>query len=609
MQDTEHPRVDSDNIFSIVIKCTPDQESAMQVIGYELFKYNADADSGASGAIFLSDAWHTSIVPTVEVVKFAAFFKPKDKNLVTQTRVERRRHEDDYKKAAAAAAAAAARAARAAAVAAAAAAAAAKRESAAAPEASAAAAAAAAEGAAAAAEEAEAAAAAVEKKKHVMDAVQALEAAEAAQAAAAIEAAKAAKAAAAVRQAAEAAAAEAAAAEAAAAVAAAEAAAAEAEAAAAEEAQAVEAARQAAAEVAAEARAAAEAEAAAAQEARAEAARQAAAAEAEAARQADEVPPTQPCTPYTSSASTSRSNSPISGAPAPEEGLHPGGGGEAAEGAAGGGQASVEEPVSEEEHNPRPPLNDMTFIRHDALSGYYLRKSRHDHTNEWFFRADELPGIYHSCMDEARRTRAVVPFVQGGAITVSRKRLRELGLPIVKNYGDDLRHCAAHAAFLLTRTVLPNLRGLGTTEKWFVDEVGGTLDEADDPTVVDIERAIRKHGLRLVVQESLSPHWLIQRGDGVFLVHFTATVGGDPVKHFMVYDKARGILRDPLISEGMEVVDRERCLNAGKSLNARKRAKMAALAVFHQAYDGVDNGSINITRIWQAVDGVEKSRM
>ena len=355
---------------------------------------------------------------------------------------------------------------------------------------------------------------------------------------------------------------------------------------------------------------AAEARAAAAQEARAQAARQAAAAEAEAARQANEVAPTRICTPYTSSASTSRSNSPISGAPAPEEGLHPGRGGEAAEGAAGGGQASVEEPVSEEEHDPRPPLNDMTFIRHDdALFGFYLRKSRHDHTNEWFFRADELPGIYHSCMDEARGTRAVVPFVQGGAITVSRKRLRELGLPIVKNYGDDLRHCAAHAAFLLTRTVLPNLRGLGTTEKWFVDEVGGTLDEADDPTVIDIERAIRKHGLRLAVQQSLSPHWLIQRGDGVFLVHFTATVGGDPVKHFMVYDKARGILRDPLISEGMEVVDKDRCLNAGKSRDARVRANKTAMDVFHQAYDGVDDGSINITRIWQAVEGIERSRM
>ena len=193
-----------------------------------------------------------------------------------------------------------------------------------------------------------------------------------------------------------------------------------------------------------------------------------------------------------------------------------------------------------------------------------------------------------------------MPFVPGGSVTISASRLRELGLPVVKQCGGEFRHCAAHAAFIITRTLLPNLRGHDSSENWFIENVGGTLDEADDPTQFEIEHAVGKHGIRLVHQDNLSPRCLIQRGEGVFLGRFEASLNGEPVKHFFVYDKGAGMLRDPLLGQVEQVMDSDRCLNASKK--QRSRANMAAMAVFYKAY-GVDVGSIRITHLWQGVVG------
>ena len=107
----------------------------------------------------------------------------------------------------------------------------------------------------------------------------------------------------------------------------------------------------------------------------------------------------------------------------------------------------------------------------------------------------------------------------GGSVSVSNKRLKnEFGLAVVQNGGGELRLCGAHAAFLLVRTLRPELKGAGCSEAWFEKQLPGTLDPKDDPTADDIKRVVAIHGVALDPVYNLSPHALIQRGRDVILL-------------------------------------------------------------------------------------------
>ena len=188
----------------------------------------------------------------------------------------------------------------------------------------------------------------------------------------------------------------------------------------------------------------------------------------------------------------------------------------------------------------------------------------------------------------------------GGSITISHKRKKELGLPVLGATDARLRLCAAHAALLLCRRLWPDRKGRESSQAWFEKELPGTLDPADDPTSGDIARVLGKRCVRLEPAYNLSPHALIQRSESVFLVHMFATVEGDHVRHFFVFDAESGCLLDPDAAAGEQVEDSDRCLHAGGSKEARKKANCKAIDVFYKAYPGADKGSIKINCVWRA---------
>ena len=188
----------------------------------------------------------------------------------------------------------------------------------------------------------------------------------------------------------------------------------------------------------------------------------------------------------------------------------------------------------------------------------------------------------------------------GGSITISHKRKKELGLPVLGATDARLRLCAAHAALLLCRRLWPDRKGRESSQAWFEKELPGTLDPADDPTSGDIARVLGKRCVRLEPAYNLSPHALIQRSESVFLVHMFATVEGDRVRHFFVFDAESGCLLDPDAAAGEQVEDSDRCLHAGSSKEARKKANCKAIDVFYKAYPGADKGSLKINCVWRA---------
>ena len=114
-------------------------------------------------------------------------------------------------------------------------------------------------------------------------------------------------------------------------------------------------------------------------------------------------------------------------------------------------------------------------------------------------------------------------------------------------------------------------------------------------------RDVDKHGIALEPVYNLSPHALIQHDNDVFLVHITATVEGESIRHFFVYDAKTGCLRDPDAASNEQVEDDDRCLGAGQSQKARAKANSKAMDVFYKAYPGADKGSIKIDRVWRGV--------
>ena len=117
----------------------------------------------------------------------------------------------------------------------------------------------------------------------------------------------------------------------------------------------------------------------------------------------------------------------------------------------------------------------------------------------------------------------------------------------------------------------------------------------------DIKRVVHQHGIILEPVYNLSPHALIQHGDNVFLVHMTATVEAESIRHFFVYDAKTGCLLDPDAASNEQVKDVDRSLGSGKSQKARAKANGKAMDVFYKAYPGPDKGSIKFDRVWRGV--------
>jgi len=259
-----------------------------------------------------------------------------------------------------------------------------------------------------------------------------------------------------------------------------------------------------------------------------------------------------------------------------------------------------------------PPIAECTHVR-CLLDGprdsqqlvWYAQKG---HKGAWFTYSESHiqngSGIAYESFKDARENPGTIVKLpsDGGSITVSNKRLKnELHLPVVTHTDARLRLCAAHSAYLLVRTVRPELKGRDSSQASFEKELPGTLDPQDDPTSDDIKRVVFKRGVGLEEVYNLSPHALIQRGKRVFLVHMSATVGGESVLHFFIFDANTGCLLDPDASGAEQVEDSDRCLHAGNSKEARKKANIKAMSVFYKAYSNADHKSIKIDRVWEGV--------
>ena len=254
---------------------------------------------------------------------------------------------------------------------------------------------------------------------------------------------------------------------------------------------------------------------------------------------------------------------------------------------------------------PKPHVENCTWVRYKGSDGddgnWEMRKGLDGswHRYGWGAIGVRCP---RSVIDKAYGSPGTPMKIDGvgGSISISKKRVRELGLPVIKNSG-VLRQCAAHAAYLLVRTLRPELKGADSSEAWFEKELPGTLDPKDDPSSGDIERVVGKHSIALEPVYNLSPHEMIQRGDSVFLLHLTAAIDGDQIRHFFVYDAKTGCILDPVADGNQQIEDTDRCIGWGQSKRAKKKANGKAMGPFYKAYPGALAGSIRIDRVWRGV--------
>ena len=252
----------------------------------------------------------------------------------------------------------------------------------------------------------------------------------------------------------------------------------------------------------------------------------------------------------------------------------------------------------------RPPVAQCTWILYEPSPDAAWVLFRSTGPGFYYERAEVEHHVPFSVRERARaqpNQRIRIP-PRGASVTVPYKKLKnELGLPVITHTVTTFRMCAAHAAYLLVRTRRPELKSDRTaSQAWFEARLPGTLDPNDDKSSDDVARVVATKGIRLVPVYNLSPHKLIQRGEGVFLLHMEAAVRGEPVRHFFVYDQSTGCLLDPDASGAERVEDTDRRLGSGNHRNARKKANARAMAVFYKAYPGVEEGSIRIGHAWRA---------
>ena len=271
--------------------------------------------------------------------------------------------------------------------------------------------------------------------------------------------------------------------------------------------------------------------------------------------------------------------------------------------AAAGGAAC---PSNEDALSPPAAKPDIAAITHIRYTNGKWEAQEGWGTPWYDYTEAELGACGRSTLEKAKASgcKPIKVPRRGGSVYVSKKKLKnEFGLPVVKNTGSSFRLCAAHAAFQLVHTLRPELKGPGCSEGWFEQKLPGTLDAANDNSSDEIMHVVAEFDVVLKPVDP-SPHALIQHGTDVFLVHMVATVNGDDICHFFVYDAASGCLLDP-DGNNRQVEDTDRCLGVGKSQSTRKEKNRQAMRVFYEAYEGADEGSIKLDAIWRCVRGTK----
>ena len=197
-------------------------------------------------------------------------------------------------------------------------------------------------------------------------------------------------------------------------------------------------------------------------------------------------------------------------------------------------------------------------------------------------------------MEEAvARSPERVRLETGGFYRTKKAKLRADGLTVAAACDGPLRHCAAHAAFAIVRTLRPELKGQRASSQASMEKLLlGTLDPKDDPSYDDVERVLLIFDVSLRFRADVSPRQLINHTAGLYLLRlaFTYSDQAEPGYHYTVYHAATGAILDNMSDSPICVDDDDRRAAVCKKANAK------AMRPFQAAFPAAEK--ITITHLY-----------